>query len=87
VQLLKKGETGGVYNVASGVPVSLAQVFERLAGVIEVSVQPVTDPALLRPNDIPHLVGDAAKLRARTGWTPRHTLDQALAEVVGAQAD
>jgi hypothetical protein len=52
-----------------------------------VAARPVTDPSLLRSNDIPHLVGDAGRLRARTGWMSHHTLDQALVEVVGAQAD
>jgi len=30
-----------------------------------------SDAALQRPVDVPYLVGDNAKLRARTGWAPR----------------
>ncbi|HET7039452.1 MAG TPA: GDP-mannose 4,6-dehydratase, partial [Gemmatimonadales bacterium] len=87
VALLRDGAPGAVYNVASGQPVRLADLLARLAAMMGVSVQPVTDPALLRTGDIPHLVGDASRLRTRTGWTPRRTLDHALAEVIGAQAD
>jgi GDP-4-dehydro-6-deoxy-D-mannose reductase len=87
VALLRDGVAGEIYNVASGRPVRLADLFSRLAALIGVAATPVTDPSLLRTTDIPHLVGDAARLRRRTGWTPRLTLDQALVEVVGAQAD
>ena len=44
----------------------------------------MTDPELLRAADIPYLVGDAAKLRAATGWAPRHSLDATLQQVLDA---
>jgi GDP-4-dehydro-6-deoxy-D-mannose reductase len=87
VALLRSGVPGEIYNVASGEPVRIADVLARLTEMIGVAVRPETDPALLRAADIPHLVGDAGRLRGRTGWTPRHTLAEALAEVIGAQAD
>ena len=43
-----------------------------------------TDPSLVRPADVPALVGSAAKLRAATGWTPRHSLDTILEELIRA---
>jgi GDP-4-dehydro-6-deoxy-D-mannose reductase len=85
--LLRDGVAGEAYNIASGRPVRLADLLTRLMVVAGVDVIPETDPALLRTQDIAHLVGDAGKLRSRTGWTPQRTLDQALAEVVGAPAD
>jgi GDP-4-dehydro-6-deoxy-D-mannose reductase len=87
VALLRDGAAGEVYNIASGTPVRLGDLLARLAALVGVTVRPVTDPALLRTADVPHLVGDGGKLRARTGWAPRRSLDEALAEVVGAQAD
>ena len=87
VALLRSGVAGEVYNIASGTPVRLGELLARLAALVGVTVRPVTDPALLRTADVPHLVGDAGKLRARTGWAPRRSLDDALREVVGAQAD
>ncbi len=41
-----------------------------------------TDPALLRPVDIPVLRGDASKLRDATGWQPRIPIDQTLADLL-----
>jgi GDP-4-dehydro-6-deoxy-D-mannose reductase len=45
---------------------------------------PEADPELMRPADIPYLVGDAAKLRTATGWTPRVPLEETLRQVLDA---
>lgn len=86
VALLSHGRSGAVYNVASGEGVILADVFARLAELSGHRAVPEPDPALMRRGDIPHLVGDATRLRAETGWQPRIRLEQLLREVVDAQA-
>lgn len=86
-QLLEQGEPGQVYNVCSGAPVALSEVFQLLAEIVGHRAVPETDAELVRPADIPHLVGDSSKLRKLTGWEPRITLRDMLAEVVDAQAD
>jgi GDP-4-dehydro-6-deoxy-D-mannose reductase len=55
--------------------------------VLEHPITPERDPSLVRPVDIPHLVGDSSKLRAATGWTPTYTLDQTLRDLIDAQAN
>ena len=85
--LLARGVPGEVYNVASGTGITLAEVFRRLAALIGVHAAPVTDAALVRAVDIPHLVGDATKLRRATGWAPVISLEQTLQELVDAEAD
>ena len=87
VRLLVKGQPGETYNVASGQAVSLEEVFFRLADLIGARPIPEADPDLVRSGDILHLVGDAAKLRAATGWAPRYSLDDTLRDVLDAQAD
>jgi GDP-4-dehydro-6-deoxy-D-mannose reductase len=87
VALLERGHPGEIYNVASGVGVPLGELFERLAGLYGIAAVPAPDPSLVRNADIPHLVGDAAKLRAATGWNPKFSLDDTLRGVVNAQAD
>jgi GDP-4-dehydro-6-deoxy-D-mannose reductase len=86
-RLLVRGVAGETYNVASGEGVSLAQLFDRLAGMIGVRAIPEADPDLVRGGDIFHLVGDAGKLTAATGWAPRNSLDDTLRDVLDAQAD
>ncbi|MGH7529942.1 MAG: GDP-mannose 4,6-dehydratase [Gemmatimonadales bacterium] len=87
VRLLGHGTAGEVYNVASGEGVSLGDVLVRLAALLGMRPIPEADPDLLRPADIPHLVGDASKLRAATGWQARHSLDDILRDVLDAQTD
>ncbi|MEX0691978.1 MAG: NAD-dependent epimerase/dehydratase family protein [Gemmatimonadales bacterium] len=87
VRLLEVPFDGSIYNVASGVGVSIRSIFERLAEFAGAKVRPVADPSLVRPVDLPELVGDASRLRAATGWSPRYDLNTTLREVLRAQAD
>ena len=87
VRLLAQGEAGEVYNVASGQGVSLEDLLFTMADLLGIRPIPEADPDLLRPADIPHLVGDATKLRAATGWGPRRSLTDTLRDVLDAQAD
>jgi GDP-4-dehydro-6-deoxy-D-mannose reductase len=86
-RLLVKGEPGEVYNVASGMGISLEHLLFELATLVGMRPIPEADPDLLRAADIPHLVGDATKLRTTTGWTPRIPLHQTLRDVVDAATD
>ena len=85
--LLARGRPGEVYNVASGQGISLEDLFHRLCALVGHRAIPEAHPSLIRPSEIPFLVGDSAKLRAATGWAPRWSLEQTLAEVVNAQAN
>lgn len=86
VRLVERGREDTVYNVASGIGVTIGAVFERLRDLIGVAAEAVRDPALVRPAEIPHLVGDAERLRRDTDWVPRRSLDEALDEVARAEA-
>ena len=87
VALLQRGVPGEAYNISRGEGVTLRELFTRLAGLVGVRVEPVTDPTLMRSGDIRYLVGNAGKLKEATGWSPRITLEQTLREMVDAQAD
>ncbi len=87
VALLTRGQVDEVYNIASGEGRSLASIFSRLAELIGVRALPEVDPQLSRTADLPHLVGDATRLRAATGWSPLIPFDQTLQDVVNAQTD
>jgi len=85
VTLLGAGRTGETYNIASGTGVRLSDVFDRLAAIIGVDAIAEVDAALMRPADLPVLVGDATRLRA-TGWTPAIPLETTLRDLVDAEA-
>jgi len=86
VALIAQGVPGEAYNVSRGEGVTLRDLFRRLADLVGAQVEPVPDSTLMRPGDIPYLVGDASKLRSATGWSPRISLGQTLREMVDAQA-
>jgi GDP-4-dehydro-6-deoxy-D-mannose reductase len=85
VRLIRQGEAGEVYNVASGQGSRLEDVLFQMAGLLGIRAIPEADPELMRSADIPHLVGDYSKLRAATGWSPRRSLDDTLRDVLNAQ--
>jgi GDP-4-dehydro-6-deoxy-D-mannose reductase len=75
------GARGEVYNVASGRAVTIKDVLRQLVTIARVGVEIRDDAARLRPADVPRLIGDAAKLRAATGWAPHVPLPMALRDV------
>jgi GDP-4-dehydro-6-deoxy-D-mannose reductase len=86
-RLLVKGEAGTIYNVASGRGIKLEDLLYQMAAMIGVRPIVEADPELMRPSDIPYLVGDATRVRAATGWSPRHDLDVILKQVLDATPD
>jgi GDP-4-dehydro-6-deoxy-D-mannose reductase len=82
--LLDRVVPTGTYNVASGGVVGLGDVVERLLALARVPVRVERDPDRLRPSDLPRLAGDAARLRAATGWVPMIALDTTLADALEA---
>lgn len=80
--LLMNGISGEVYNVCSGVGVSLAEIVQKLFDMLELKVDLKQDVALIRPNDNMIIIGDSSKLKLSTGWRPEYTLKQSLEDVV-----
>lgn len=84
--LLGRGRPGECYNVASGVGRRLGDCLAQLAALLGVEAVGVEDASLVRPADIPVLVGDASRLRAATGWRPAIAFEQTLQDLIDAQA-
>jgi GDP-4-dehydro-6-deoxy-D-mannose reductase len=70
VRLMEHGQTGTIYNVASGTAPSMRSLLDTLLARASVDIRVEIDPARMRPHDIPVLVGDASRLRQATGWAP-----------------
>lgn len=84
--LVERGAAGEVYNVASGTGVEVATLGARVLALVGADAILQPDPALVRPADVPMLVGDATKLRRATGWSPRFNLDSIIEELIRAAA-
>lgn len=85
--LLEQGVPGEIYNVASGRGITLEDVLFTACELQAWDVTPVPDAGLARPTDIPHLVGDPARLHALTGWKARYQMDTIIEQMLHAQAD
>jgi GDP-4-dehydro-6-deoxy-D-mannose reductase len=87
LMLAERGEAGESYNVCSGFGVSArelaADVLQRAGTIADIS----TDPALVRPTDIPVLVGSPERLMRTTGWTVTRTRADIIDDLLNAQTD
>jgi len=73
---------GEVFNLASGVAVSIRQLLDLLLQETRVPVTVEPDPQRLRPSDVPEFYGDAGRLRQAIGWQPQIPLQQTLRDVM-----
>lgn len=80
--LAEAGVPGEVYNVCRGKGVAVREVAETLLAHAETELHLEVDPDLVRPVEVPVLVGDPSKLAAATGWSPEIPLERTLAEVL-----
>jgi GDP-4-dehydro-6-deoxy-D-mannose reductase len=84
--LVVSGAPGEVYNVASGMGVDVGTLAQRVLALVGVDAILSQDATLVRPAEVPVLIGDATKLRRATGWSPRFTLDSIIEDLIRAAA-
>ena len=80
--ILEKGEPGRPYNVCTGRALSIRELLDLLLARARVPIAIKIDPARLRPNDTPLLLGDPSRLRDELGWTPTIPLEQTLDDLL-----
>jgi GDP-4-dehydro-6-deoxy-D-mannose reductase len=83
VALMASGNSGTIYNVASGVGRSIRSVLESLVSRSHVPVRIEIDSGRMRPNDVASIVGDCTRLRRATGWAPEVSFDHMLDDLLG----
>lgn len=79
--IIEKGRAGTVYNVCRGEGLSLGEALRLLGRMTNGEVDTTTDPYLLRPIDVPLLIGDSGRLREQTGWTPSISNERMLEDL------
>ena len=78
-QLGVKGET---YNVGSGHAYQIREILDKIISRSDTEIRVETDPAKIRPVDVPVIEADISKLHAATGWKPEISLEQTIEEVL-----
>ncbi|MBI2710391.1 MAG: GDP-mannose 4,6-dehydratase [Actinobacteria bacterium] len=80
--LVEHGAPGEAYNVCSGNAVAVQELADMLLARARHPMRFEADPDLLRPVDVPVLLGSHAKLTEVTGWTPTITLERTLVDLL-----
>ena len=80
--VIERGVPSRPYNVATGRAFAIGDLLERLLSRARVAIRVRTDPARLRPNDVPVLVGDPSRIAKELSWEAAIPLDQTLDDVL-----
>ncbi|WP_261302651.1 GDP-mannose 4,6-dehydratase [Paenibacillus andongensis] len=73
---------GDVYNVCSGLPITINSILHKLLSFSDQNIEVVIDPSKLRPIDIPLYIGNNQKIKELTGWKQEFSLDTTLSDVL-----
>jgi len=83
--LLEKCPPGEVYNIGGLRTVTVGEILEHLKRLAKVPIEHAVDPARLRPSDVTLQIPDISKFQTATGWRPRVTMEQTLADLLDYQ--
>jgi dTDP-glucose 4,6-dehydratase len=81
---LAAGIEGEVINLGTGVEVSIAELVQRILGLLERDVPLALDDNRLRPaeSEVERLVADPGKAKKLLGWEPEIDLDEGLRRTI-----
>jgi len=79
--LMERGQAGEVYNLGSGQGYTMEEMLDSLLALAKVPIRVVTDPAAVRPVDMPYIIADTTKLN-NLGWTPGIPMAETIARVL-----
>jgi GDPmannose 4,6-dehydratase len=84
--MMLQHEIADDYVIATGVKHSVRDCVELAFDQAGLSLEDhlVIDPALMRPAEVEHLVGDASKARRVLGWEPEVTFEELIRMMVDA---
>lgn len=73
---------GTILNIASGQARSISSVLDLLLSLSAAEIRVEQDPSRMRPNDLPHIVGDARRVRELLGWSPKRPFEQTIFDIL-----
>jgi GDPmannose 4,6-dehydratase len=87
--LMLQQEKPDDYVIATGISHSVQELLEIAFGHVGLDWQKHVrrDPALLRPAEVEHLLGNASKARTELGWTPNVQFKQLIEMMVDADLE
>jgi GDP-4-dehydro-6-deoxy-D-mannose reductase len=77
-----RGPAGRPFNICSGRAWKVADLLDELLQMARVPIHVTVDQARLRPVDVPVVQGDASRIRAELGWSPRIPVERTLSDTL-----
>jgi UDP-glucose 4-epimerase len=71
---------GGIYHISSGIPVTINELFRKLALLTDYKLQPNFGPR--RKGDVFRIATDNSRARKDLGWEPKIDLEEGLSLTV-----
>lgn len=79
---LEKAKPGEVYNLGSGVGVSIQDLLNRVLAKAKKEIAVQVDEGKMKPADVPVLIANSAKFHHDTDWQPEIPLDDTIERVL-----
>lgn len=79
---ITQGEPGEVYNIGSGQTYAIQDILDLLLGLTHADIRIEQDQTRLRPADVPVVISDSTRFRAKTLWQPEIPLEQSLRDTL-----
>ncbi len=80
--LMENDVESGVYNICSGNARKIEDILHTLVALSTTKIKIETDPAKMRPSEVPFFVGNCDKLKKATDWQPHYDFKQGMQEVL-----
>ena len=80
--IAERGSPGAIYNVCSGRAFSVRELVDMMLARARVPISVKVDPARLRPNDVPLVVGDPRRIFHELGWRPEVPIEQTIDDLL-----
>jgi GDP-4-dehydro-6-deoxy-D-mannose reductase len=71
-----------LFDVASGIPRKIADLLDLMRKAARCSFEVIVDASRLRPSEISRAVGDASLLSEMLNWSPRHSIDDLISDLL-----
>ena len=78
--ILERGAPGEIYNVCSGIEISMQEVLKQLLSLVDCQVRIEIDGLLTRKSEQQRLCGSYEKLHIQMGWRPTVSLVNTLSD-------
>lgn len=80
--LLQKGASGNIYNVCSGVGLSIRDIIDQIAKQLQLIVDIEADQLLFRPVDSKIIIGSNQKIKKEVEWCNKIPFEQSLRDMI-----